>query len=220
MGMILTVDLLRQWFGQFNDAYFAGALPMPRLALSKARTRLGSMACQCRRTLFGRKCSNFVIRVSTFYDCTEREYQTVLLHEMIHYYITYKGIRDTSAHGREFHRLMNWLNAEHGWRITVSSSVRGKQVSSAAPLTKNRLVLALLMRDGGRYLSVVSPRYAKIIDRQAQQAQQVAQHRWFMSADTYFATFTTVRSLRARKVTKDVYEEKTRSMTPLVLKQQ
>lgn len=218
--MTLTVDLLRQWFGQFNSAYFADELPMPRLALSKARTRLGTMACQCRRTLWGRKYSNFIIRVSTFYDCTEREFQTVLLHEMIHYYITYKGIRDTSAHGREFHRLMNWLNTEHGWHITVSSSVRGMATTEPASRPKNRLVLALLMQNGERLLSVVSPRYAPMIDRQAQMARQIVQHRWFMSDDSYFATFPTVRSMRARKVAKDVYEEKTRNMTPLVLKRQ
>lgn len=193
---------------------------MPRLALSKARTRLGTMACQCRRTLWGRKYSNFIIRVSTFYDCTEREFQTVLLHEMIHYYITYKGIRDTSAHGREFHRLMNWLNTEHGWHITVSSSVRGMATTEPASRPKNRLVLALLMQNGERLLSVVSPRYAPMIDRQAQMARQIVQHRWFMSDDSYFATFPTVRSMRARKVAKEVYEEKTKSMTPLVLKRQ
>lgn len=218
--MTLTVDLLRQWFGQFNSAYFADELPVPHLALSKARTRLGTMACQCRRTLFGRKYSNFIIRVSTFYDCTEREFQTVLLHEMIHYYITFKGIRDTSAHGCEFHRIMNWLNCEHGWHITVSSSVRGKAATEPAVRQKNRLVLALQIQDGGRMLSVVAPRHAPTIDRQAQTVPQIVQHRWFMSDDSYFASYSTVRSLRARRVTKEVYEEKIKSMTPLVLKQQ
>lgn len=217
--MTLTVDLLKEWFVRFNSSYFADAMPVPRLALSKARTRLGSMSCQCHRTLFKRTYSHFTIRVSTCYDCTEREYQTVLLHEMIHYYITYNGIRDTSAHGREFHRLMNWLNREHGWNITVTSSVRGKALTEPSQTAKSRLVLAMTMCGGERYLSVVSPRYAPVIDRQAQAARQIAQHRWFMSQDSYFSAFPTVRSLRARRVTKELFDEKTRHMVPLVLKQ-
>ena len=219
-AMTLTVDMLRQWFAQFNAAYFDAVLPMPTLALSKARTRLGTMSCQCKRTLLKRTYYNFIIRVSTYYDCTEREYQTVLLHEMIHYYITFKGIRDTSAHGHEFHRLMNRLNNDYGWNITVTSSVRGKKLNTATRPPQSLLILALTMHTGERYLSVVSPRYATIIDRQAQATTEIAQHRWFMSSDPYFSSFPKVRSLRARRVTKEVYEEKTLSMTPLALKRQ
>ena len=217
--MTLTVDLLRQWFVKFNTAYFADTLPVPALALSKARTRLGTMSCQCRHTVFGRRYSGFTIRVSTWYDCTEREYQTVLLHEMIHYYITYNGIRDTSAHGREFRRIMHWLNTEHGWNITISSKLRGMTPGGPQQRQEAMLVLAMVMRNGERYLSVVNPRHALHIDRTAQSVAEIVQHRWYMTHDTYFSTFPKVRSLRARRVTEEVYDEKTRSMTPLALKQ-
>ena len=90
--MILTTDILRTWFRQFNTDYFGGELPMPRIVLSKARTRLGTMACKCTRRLLKRVYSDFVIRISTYYECTEREFQETLLHEMIHYYIIYKCI--------------------------------------------------------------------------------------------------------------------------------
>ena len=42
--MTLTTDILRAWFRQFNADYFGDELPVPRLVLSKARTRLGTMA--------------------------------------------------------------------------------------------------------------------------------------------------------------------------------
>lgn len=216
--MTLTVDLLRQWFAQFNAAYFGDELPMPALGLSKARTRLGTMTCRGERTLFKRRFYDFAIRVSTFYDSTEREYQTVLLHEMIHYYITYKGIHDTSAHGSEFRRIMHRLNSEHGWNISVSSSGRGKTLDTSRQYADVYVVLAIIMHTGERYLSVVSPRYAATIDRQAQNVSQIAQHRWFVAHDSFFRTFPKVRTLRARRVTKEMYEEKTRSMEPLALK--
>ena len=83
--MTLTTDILRAWFRQFNADYFGDELPVPRLVLSKARTRLGTMACKCQRRLLKRVYTDFTIRISTYYDCSEREYQETLLHEMIHY---------------------------------------------------------------------------------------------------------------------------------------
>lgn len=216
--MTLTVDLLRQWFLQFNSAYFGGALPVPAFGLSRARTRLGSMTCRCERTLFHRRCYDFTIRVSTFYDSTERDYQTVLLHEMIHYCIAYKGIRDTSAHGSEFLRMMHQLNSVHGWNISVSSPRRGKIPDTSRKCADVYAVLAITMHTGERYLSVVNPCYARTIDCQAQSVSQIAQHRWYMAHDPFFRTFPKVRTLRARRVTKEVYEEKTRSMEPMEVK--
>ena len=89
--MTLTTDILRTWFRQFNADYFGDELPVPRLVLSKARTRLGTMACKCQRRLLKRVYTDFTIRISTYYDCNEREYQETLLHEMIHYYIIYEA---------------------------------------------------------------------------------------------------------------------------------
>ena len=51
--MIVTVEWMERWFGEFNQAYFDGKLPMPLLALSRAKTRLGQMAFK-RATRWGR----------------------------------------------------------------------------------------------------------------------------------------------------------------------
>ena len=218
--MTLTVDLLRTWFRQFNADYFGDELPVPRLALSKARTRLGTMSCKCRSLLMRRVYSDFTIRVSTYYDCTEREYQETLLHEMIHYYITYKHISDTSSHGRVFRSMMQRLNREYGWHITVSSSMRGHEISDLqqARAVRTYVVLAIVTSDGSRMLSVVSPRSARRIDLMARLAAEIVDHRWYMTQDDYFREFPKVRSLRARRVTSDVYNEKTAAMQPLTLK--
>lgn len=88
--MALTVDILHAWFRQFNADYFGDELPVPRIALSKARTRLGTMSYRRVRKLLRWTYTDFTIRISTYYECSEREYQETLLHEMIHYYIAYK----------------------------------------------------------------------------------------------------------------------------------
>ena len=98
--MTLTTDILHTWFRQFNADYFGDELPVPRIALSKARTRLGSLTYSRVLRLSGWKYTDFVIRISIYYECTEREFQETLLHEMIHYYIAYHNITDTSSHGK------------------------------------------------------------------------------------------------------------------------
>lgn len=218
--MTLTTDILRTWFRQFNADYFGGELPMPRLALSKARTRLGTMACKCRRRLLKRVYTDFTIRISTYYACSEREYQETLLHEMIHYHIIYNQLKDTSPHGPLFRSIMQRLNSEHGWHITVSSSMRGHAVADTQSARKvsTYVVLAIQMGDGRRMLSVVSPRSARRIDLMARSVREIADHRWYMTQDGYFVDFPKVRSLRARLVTREVYEQKTAAMQPLVLK--
>ena len=218
--MTLTTDILRTWFRQFNADYFGDELPVPRLALSKARTRLGTMACKCTRRMFKRVYSDFAIRISTYYDCTEREYQETLLHEMIHYYIMYKHIPDTSSHGRVFREMMNRLNSQYGWNISVSSSMRGRKLTdpSAVKAVKIYVVLAIILRNGDRMLSVVSPGSAAKLDQMAKQVKDIVDHRWYMTQDEYFREFPKVRSLRARRVSNDVYKEKTAAMQPLILK--
>lgn len=85
---------MEQWFTTFNEQYFDGGLPLPRLALSRSKTRLGSMSCKrVTRLLRGTKFSDFTIRLSNYYDLSERDFQNVLLHEMIHYHIAYTELK-------------------------------------------------------------------------------------------------------------------------------
>lgn len=199
---------MRAWFDTFNRQYFNGELPLPRLALGNSRTRLGSMSCRRRRTLTGWRFSDFAIRLSTYYDCTEREMQTVLLHEMIHYYIAWKGIRDDAPHGSVFRSIMNRLNTRHGWDISVSASMRGRKTAAPHNDRRPRLVLALENSRGECFLTVVNPRYAAQLKSRLKNATDATQRAWFVSTDPFFSDFTTVRSLRARKVKREVFDEK------------
>ena len=139
---------------------------------------------------------------------------------MIHYYIMYKRIPDTSSHGRVFREMMQRLNSQYGWHITVSSSMRGHKLTdpSADKAVNTYVVLAIVLRNGQRMLSVVSPRSARKIDLMAQRVNEIASHCWYMTQDNYFRDFPKVRSLRARRVTTEVYNEKTAAMQPLSFK--
>lgn len=203
--MTPSQDDLRAWFGQFNRIYFGGELPEPRLMLSRARTRLGTMACRRVRRGFKTELTDFTIRVSTYYEQDVRGYQTVLLHEMIHYYIAYKRLRDDAPHGRLFRQMMATLNDRYGWNISVSTSMRGAETTRREP-PRERLVLALVMRSGERWLSVVNPRYARSIVRQLHSVPKVESFSWFVSRDDFFRHFPAARSLRGRKVSSSDFD--------------
>ena len=220
--MTLNVDILRQWFWQFNREYFAGELPEPRLYLSRARTRLGNMSF--RRGRFTGRPTDFAIGISTCYQLTQKECQEVLIHEMIHYYIAYRRIADTSSHGRMFRSIMQHINSRYGWNITVSyrpSSLRPSEslcAASGGGSTRRYTVLALELKNGKCMLSVVSPKSVTRIEKLLHGVGAVASHAWYATDDDFFFMYPKVRSLRAIRVDRDVYEAKTAAMTPLSVK--
>ena len=220
--MTLTIDILHAWFRQFNADYFGDELPVPRIALSKARTRLGTMSCRRVRKLLRWTYTDFTIRISTYYDCTEREFQETLLHEMIHYYIAYKNISDTSSHGKVFRQIMQQLNNEHGWNITITSSMHNHKltpVQRKITVANYFLVLAIELDDGGRMFTVVNKKAIRKVYDALRNCRNIVNHRWYVSLDPYFLDFPCVRSLRARCVSIDEYNEKTAAMQPLALKE-
>jgi hypothetical protein len=213
---IMQVDIkwMETWFDRFNHDYFDGGLPRPRFALSKSRTRLGSMACK-RRLKMGRiQYYDYSIHISNYYDQSERQFQNVMLHEMIHYSIAYTGLKDTSSHGDVFRGMMDSLNRKYGWGITVMSSTRNVKVSEdmKPDPNKERLVLALEMADGKRFLSVVNPHFARRLNAELKRVPQIKKASWHISTDACFAHYPVVRSMRGRRVERDVYDEKVREM--------
>lgn len=207
--MKITTDVLAEYFQQFNRDYFSGGLPLPRLVPSRSRTRLGSFSCKSKMTWRGRKLTDFTIRISTYYNMSERQMQNVLLHEMIHYSIAYSGLKDTSAHGVVFRGMMENLNRKYGWEITVMQDTKGWKLSEMAQRKidsqrgTERLVLAMRTRDGRCFLSVVNPRFREKLEVQIKKVPDIVWHQWLVSSDEYFINFPTVRTLRGRRVSED-----------------
>ena len=130
--MIVTVEWMEEWFRRFDHDYFGGKLPVPELGLTRAKTRLGQLAYK-RATRWGRtKLYAFKLSMSTYYDMTDRQAKSVLLHEMIHYIIGFTGLKDTAPHGIVFRGMMDNLNRKYGWDIRVMTSTKGWKVSEWA----------------------------------------------------------------------------------------
>ena len=211
--MIVTIEWMEEWFKRFDQEYFGGKLPVPELGLTRAKTRLGQMAFK-RATRWGRtKLYDFKISMSTYYDMTDMQAKSVLLHEMIHYIIAYTGLKDTSSHGIVFRGMMDNLNRKYGWEIRVMTSTKGWKVSEQVQAKKEAkgprtyLMLAIEMRDGKHYLSRVNPGFAQRIESQLKSLREVSAHHWFTTEESYFEDYPQVRSLRGRRISKADFQK-------------
>lgn len=218
--MIVTVEWMEEWFRRFDHDYFGGKLPVPELGLTRAKTRLGQLAYK-RATRWGRtKLYAFKLSMSTYYDMTDRQAKSVLLHEMIHYIIGFTGLKDTAPHGIVFRGMMDNLNRKYGWDIRVMTSTKGWKVSEWAEERQKAkgpqiyLMLAIEMQDGKHYLSRVNPSFARRIESKLAQVRELRSHRWYTTHEPYFEDYPQVRSLRGRRISKSDFEKLRNVLTP------
>lgn len=211
---------MEEWFRRFDHDYFGGKLPVPELGLTRAKTRLGQLAYK-RTTRWGRtKLYDFKLSMSTYYDMTDRQAKSVLLHEMIHYIIGFTGLKDTAPHGIVFRGMMDNLNRKYGWDIRVMTSTKGWKVSERveerqkAKGPQTYLMLAIEMQDGKHYLSRVNPSFARRIESKLVLVRELRSHRWYTTQEPYFEDYPQVRSLRCRRISKSDFEKLRNVLTP------
>ncbi len=208
--MELTTDILRTWFNRFNKEYFDGALSdAVSFEVSNSKHQLGQFCCTKRKSWLLKRPRpvDCVIKVSRYFEISEREIQSTLLHEMIHYYIISNGLTDTSPHGKIFRWHMNRLNQQYGWNITIRQNITEWKVSSDY-LNASYLVLAVVLNDVKCVLSVVNPKYKDKIDKDAKRCEAVKSIRWFTSTDNYFIKYNKVRTFKGLFVDRKTFEEK------------
>jgi len=197
--MQVTTALLRTWFDELNDRFFGSELPVPCLAVGNSRTTLGTMRCRRRRVSLLKRQVVYTIRISNYYERSADDFRNVLLHEMIHYYISVKKIKDTSPHGRVFRQLMAKVNAA-GWHVSVSE----RRSMDVAERNRRRIrpavVLSMYTRSGARLLTVVNSGYVVRMENRLRHQREVVSWQWHTSTDTMFNSWSRVRTLRARRV--------------------
>lgn len=136
--MIATRQFVKDKFFEFNALCFEGALPVVPIRMSRARSYCGMLRSRVLRNKDGRRTHyDFLLLISTAFDLPEAELEDTVLHEMIHYWIYWNELTDTSAHGRLFRAKMKEINERFGRHITIShregkSAERGKKDSACA----------------------------------------------------------------------------------------
>lgn len=216
--MQIDIHWLENWFDRFNARYFDDNLPKPRFHIGRARTRLGTMSFKRERTWGRTTPYDFAIGISNYYDQPEHGFKSVLLHEMIHLAIAHSGARDTSPHGVLFQKMMQQLNRD-GWDIRVSTRAQGLECAKLDKKESKRefLVLAIEMSDGRCFLSSVNPKCAHRLNAELPRVKGIDHFAWYATTDRWFERMPRVRSFRGRRVSNQLFKEKTEAMKPLPL---
>lgn len=135
--MIPNIKFMEDTFLRFRESIFACPLPIPRFEVTRAATFRGKFAY---RRVWGKICDP-VIRLSLNFNLPAREWEDVLIHEMIHYVIALRGVRETS-HGPTFQSMMKQINSDFGRDIRISHraqypGVATRSASEAPSTTTN-----------------------------------------------------------------------------------
>lgn len=198
--MDITIPYIEQKFGEFNRQIFASKLPMPPIQLSHARTFLGACVYKKRKGKDGKiEKYDFSLRISTRMDLSEQEVEDTILHEMIHYYIGYNQLEDSSPHGQIFRRIMADINAKHGRHITISHKCSKAQSEQAADQRPRCHVVAVVSFRDGRTGIKVLPRVLPSILKYYNgvlTSREVSSVRLYMAQDPYFNQFPNSSSLK------------------------
>lgn len=131
--MKVTLDIIREKFDLFNDSYFNSELPRIEFKITKEKRRFGFFEYARRYDAFTHKFIEVPIRIgiSSYYDMPEKSFDETLIHEMIHYYIAHKRIKDNNKHGRYFMMYASRISAASGYNITRYGSSEGMVLNSA-----------------------------------------------------------------------------------------
>ena len=214
-----TQDYILEHFDLYNRTMFGGTLPILPVRLTNARTYMGMLTFRKRVGWFGRKqCSDFCLRISQRFDYSEQQLQDSLIHEMIHYYIAYHQLRDTSAHGSVFMQMMNDINRNFGRHITVSHRAsREERVQLLGNQPRPR-VFAIIAMSNGKYCIKVVPRIAqrvRTMHRRLTADPQVCSVAWYYSTDPFFALYPSSMGRRMQYINLDEARPHLSAATPL-----
>lgn len=201
-----TIEYIQRRFDQYNTLMFGGKLPRIPICLSEAKTYLGQ--CRSRITTLsdGRKLhSDFELRISTLTDLPQATVDDTVIHEMIHYFIHYNGLQDTSAHGPIFRAIMHSINTTYGRNLTIThKSTPEQQRDAIDSRPKWHIVAVIYFRDttdnesktiGVKVLPRITDRVI-MFHHQMSKSSRVKRVDLYLHNDPYFNRYPTSSALR------------------------
>lgn len=123
MLMVANLINITMTFDECNMKYFDGKLPVPAFDLLHSFRTCGYFHCDYEQGWFSRKLYNFCISITDYYDFTPKQFENIMVHEMIHYYLAYFGLDKSCSHGREFKKMAKRLNQSYNLNITKNIDI-------------------------------------------------------------------------------------------------
>ena len=217
--MIASLTFVRKTFDHFNALCFEGVLPAVPIVLSKAGTFLGKMEYKSRCDFFGIVSSHydFRLKISTSFDLQQEELEDVVIHEMIHYYIAYRNIRDSSAHGKTFRRIMETVNRTYGRHITVRHRGEPEQnlVRDGSARYRKHYLCVSTFPDGNKGITVCASTKIFELYRLLPKYYGITKMKWYGSIDPFFNRFPRANTPKIYRITEGELHEHLRDSVPL-----
>lgn len=214
--MVATIEYITQKFREYNRLIFNNELPALPILPSKARSYLGRYEYNIRRKGFRRpERYNHRIRINTVVDFPENEIEDILIHEMIHYYISFKGLRDTSTHGQIFRQMMDDINARFGRNITISVR-RTEQIAKADTRLRRHYICAMTLPDGRRAFTLVTEQSMFKLWTVLPEAFKATEYGWYGSLDPFFNAYRKVNATRTASPRLRTYPIDSATLEPLL----
>ena len=184
--------------------------------MSTARRYLGAVQFKKKRGLFGKvRYYDFILRISMCFDLSEAEVEDTILHEMIHLYIYSNNIKDTSAHGVVFRKMLSELNECHGRHITISH--RSSEAIKATDVrVKPHIVCITTLSSGERCVTVCARTRIFDIFRMLKLSPNIKEMQWFYSTNPYFDRFPNSLTAKLYRVSTQELDENIAHAVPLV----
>lgn len=209
--MIPTLSFIEETFDKFNSRIFRGRLPRIKFELSDAKTFRG--LCQSRIIVdsYGKKQhTDFTIRISRCYNLPPEEWEDVVIHEMIHYFIGYNGLIDSSPHGHIFKSLMTSINSEFGRKIGISHRTSPEEkVNSEVAIKKWHVIAVIKLRNGKTGIKVIPRTMNSIIKfyNDIVRQSQVKNIELYLHNNPFFNSYPVSTALRLYHVEPTVIEK-------------
>lgn len=214
--MVATIEYITQKFEEYNRLIFNSELPALPILPSKACSYLGRYECDIRRRAFkSPECYNHRIRINTVVDFPENEIEDILIHEMIHYYISFKGLRDTSTHGQIFRQMMADINARFGRHITTSVRLT-EEIAKADTRLRRHYVCAMTLPDGRRAFTLVTEQSMFKLWTVLPEAFKATEYGWYGSFDPFFNAYRKVNATRSPSPRLRTYPIDNATLEPLL----
>ena len=130
--MIADLNTMSRMFRECNKKYFDGSLPTPQFLLMNKLNTLARF--EYNKDKKGKHPIKWqALKFSDCYDFPEEDFREIMVHELIHYYIAWNGIKDNKDHGREFMRIANEINEKHGLNVTKTKDASSFKRTEKAP---------------------------------------------------------------------------------------
>ena len=111
--MIADYNTMPEMFWECNQQYFGHQLRTPKFGLMHSYRYLGRFEHRWGEKNKPVKKRHMVILMSDYFDFDEETFRSIMVHEMIHYYLYLNDSSECSVFGR-FLRFLSFKNSDHG----------------------------------------------------------------------------------------------------------